>query len=131
WFEFKKGKVVDFNSDSGKEILEKYFAIDEGASYLGEVALVDSSSEIFKSGLIFNSILFDENAACHIALGRGIPVCLSNHKDLISPEIMKSNGCNYSLVHTDFMIGSDEVDVTGICENNNRIEIIRDGKFRV
>jgi len=131
WFEFKDGKVIDFGADSNKEVLEKYFSTDEGASYLGEVALVDSDSEIFRSGLTFNSILFDENAACHIALGRGIPVCLSNKEDLITPEVMKKNGCNYSLVHTDFMIGSEKVDVTGIDENGNKIEIIKEGKFRI
>lgn len=131
WFEFKDGKVIDFGADSNREVLEKYFSTDEGASYLGEVALVDSDSEIYKSGLIFNSILFDENAACHIALGRGIPVCFSNKEELINPEAMKKSGCNYSLVHTDFMIGSDQVDVSGVDKNGNTIEIIKEGKFTI
>lgn len=129
WFEFKDGKVVDFGCDAGKKILGQYFNIDEGASYLGEVALVDSSSEIFKSGLIFNSILYDENAACHIALGRGITACFSNSEKLINSAEMKKNGCNYSLVHTDFMIGSDKINVNGIDRAGNKIEIIKAGKF--
>jgi aminopeptidase len=131
WFEFKDGRVTDFGSDSGREILEKYFSTDEGASYLGEVALVDTESEVFKSGLIFNSILYDENAACHIALGRGFPLCFSNGSELISPEQMKMNGCNYSLVHTDFMIGSEKINVTGFDEGGNKIEIIKNGKFSI
>lgn len=129
WFEFKNGKVTDFDSDSGKEILQKYFEVDEGASYLGEVALVDSGSEVFKSGVIFNSILYDENAACHIALGRGITNCFTNKNELNTPDEMNANGCNYSLVHTDFMIGSEKINVTGIDEMSNEHEIIKDGKF--
>lgn len=129
WFEFKDGKVIDFGADSGKEILEKYFKVDEGASFLGEVALVDKNSEVYKSGLIFNSILYDENAACHIALGRGITMCFSNKDELITSDDMIKNGCNYSLVHTDFMIGSDEVNVTGVDTNGKEIMLINNGEF--
>ncbi|MBL8006507.1 MAG: aminopeptidase [Ignavibacteria bacterium] len=129
WFEFKDGKVTDFGTDSGREILEKYFSTDEGASYLGEVALVDINSEVFKSGLIFNSILYDENAACHIALGRGFPMCFSNKDDLITPESMIKNGCNNSLVHTDFMIGSEKINVTGFDKGGSKTEIIKNGSF--
>lgn len=128
-FEFKDGKVTDYDAKPSKEILKKYFGIDEGASYLGEVALVDKHSEVHKSGLIFNSILYDENAACHIALGRGIPFCFSNSEELLTPEIMKKNGCNYSLMHTDFMIGSDEINVTGISVDGMKHEIICKGEF--
>lgn len=131
WFEFKDGKVVDFGSDTGKEILEQYFSIDEGASYLGEVALVDKHSEVHKSGLIFNSILYDENAACHIALGRGITSCLPNSNELNTPEEMKKSGCNNSLVHTDFMIGSEEINVTGVDLKGKEIVIIKDGEFKI
>ncbi|MDQ3022641.1 MAG: aminopeptidase [Bacteroidota bacterium] len=131
WFEFKDGKVINFGADSGKEILEKYLTIDEGASYLGEVALVDKNSEVHKSGLIFNSILYDENAACHIALGRGITNCLINRDELNTPEEMKKNGCNYSLVHTDFMIGSEEINVDGIDQAGKKTEIIKNGEFKI
>lgn len=130
-FEFKDGKVVKYNSKPDTNILEKYLNTDEGASYLGEVALVDKSSEVNKSGLVFNSILYDENAACHIALGRGIPFCFSNKEELLTPDDMKKNGCNYSLVHTDFMIGSDEINVTGVNHNGKKIEIIKDGEFKI
>lgn len=131
WFEFKDGKVINFGSDQGKEILGKYFSIDEGASYLGEVALVDKNSEVHKSGLIFNSILYDENAACHIALGRGITACFTNKDELNTPEEMKKTGCNYSLVHTDFMIGSEEVSVTGVDDLGKEVVIIKDGEFKI
>jgi len=131
WFEFKEGKITDFGADSKKEILEKFFSTDEGARYLGEVALVDKNSKVHKSGLIFNSILYDENAACHIALGRGIPMCFSNKDELNTPEQMKKNGCNFSLVHTDFMIGSDEINVTGVTRDGKKIDIIKNGEFRI
>lgn len=131
WFEFKNGKVTDFGTDTGKEILSNYFKTDDGASYLGEVALVDSNSEVYKSGLIFNSILYDENAACHIALGKGFPMCFSNRDDMITPADMKKYGCNYSLVHTDFMIGSDEINVTGFDKGGGKTEIIKKGMFKI
>lgn len=129
WFEFKDGKVVDFGADQGKDVLEKYLTVDEGAGYLGEVALVDASSPIYQSGLLFNSILYDENASCHIALGAGYPFCLSNAHDLNSPAQLKEAGCNVSLVHTDFMIGSPEVDVTGVSKNGEEHAVIRQGSF--
>src|SRR5689334_3671046 len=71
WFEFKDGKVINFGADKNKDALETFLNTDEGSRYLGESALVDCSSPIFRSGLIFNSILYDENAACHIAIGKG------------------------------------------------------------
>jgi aminopeptidase len=129
WFEFSEGKVVDFGAEQGREILEKYLAIDDGAGQLGEVALVDASSPIYQSGLLFNSILYDENASCHIALGAGYPFCLRNANELNSPAQLKTAGCNVSMVHTDFMIGSPEVDVTGVDRQGKQYEIIRKGSF--
>lgn len=131
WFEFKDGKVVNFGADNNVEILEKYFKIDEGASYLGEVALVDGYSKVFESGLVFNSILYDENAACHIALGRGFASCLSNGNNLNSNEELSKAGCNYSLVHTDFMIGSPEINVKGYTQSGEEVAIITNGKFSI
>ena len=131
WFEFKDGKVIDFGCDNNREILEKFVNTDEGARYLGEVALVDKSSEVHKSGYIFNSILYDENAACHIALGRGFASCFTNKDDLTTPEEMNKNGCNHSLVHTDFMIGSEVINVTGVTQDGKKVEIIKDGEFKI
>ena len=112
-----------------KDALEKYFSIDEGASYLGEIALVDSSSPIFESGLVFNSILYDENAACHLALGAGLAACLPDDINIRNKEEMKKRGCNISLVHTDFMIGSPSINVRGYTKSGENIEIIKDGRF--
>ena len=131
WFEFKDGKVIDFGSDNCTDILEKFLNTDEGARFLGEVALVDKNSGVHRSGYIFNSILYDENAACHIALGRGFPSCFSNKDELITPEEMKKSGCNYSLVHTDFMIGSEVINVTGVTQDGKKVEIIKDGEFKI
>jgi aminopeptidase len=129
WFEFKEGKVVNFGADQGGDILEQYFAIDEGARYLGEVALVDDDSPINTSGLLFNSILYDENATCHIALGAGYPFCLSNADELKNTSQVKAAGCNVSMVHTDFMIGGSQVEVTGITKDGKTVPIISKGKF--
>lgn len=129
WFEFRDGKVVNFGSDNYTNILEKFLDTDEGSRSLGEVALVDTDSEVHKSGLIFNSILFDENAACHIALGRGITMCFTNHEELLTHEDLLKNGCNDSLVHLDFMIGSPEISVTGTLKDGSSVPVISNGKF--
>lgn len=129
WFEFKEGKVVNYGCDNDKEILDSYFNIDEGARYLGEAALVDSRSKIFESGLVFNNILYDENAACHIALGRGFAACIENGNSLTSPEEMKKHGCNFSLVHTDFMIGTKDINVMGYDKEGNKYKILDGGRF--
>lgn len=129
WFVFKDGKVADFGADSHKDVLENFLNTDDGARFLGEVALVDNRSPIYKSGLVFNSILFDENASCHIAVGKGYPTCLRNGMSLNTDEALRAEGCNTSLVHTDFMIGADDLSVTGIDGDGKRIRIIEDGMF--
>lgn len=129
WFKFEKGKVVDFGADQGRDILEKFLSMDEGAPYLGEVALVDVDSPINRSGLIFGSILFDENASCHIALGQGYPTGMTNAEELAGPEDLKNAGCNVSMLHTDFMISDDSTDVTGFTADGTEVPIIRKGTF--
>jgi aminopeptidase len=94
-----------------------------------QVALVDNRSPIYKSGLVFNSILYDENASCHIALGKGYPTCLKNGMSLNTEEALRKEGCNTSLVHTDFMIGADDLSVQGIDANGKTIQIIDAGMF--
>ncbi len=128
WLEFKGGKVVDYGAELGKDVLDQYFAIDPAAAYLGELALVDSNSPIFKSGKIFYNILFDENASCHIALGSAYPDCYEGGSQMGGDEL-KANGINVSNLHTDFMIGSPDVDVTGKTWNGEMVDIITDGKF--
>jgi aminopeptidase len=127
WFEFRKGRVEDFGADDGTEQLAAFFDIDDRGRYLGEVALVDAESPIFQSGLIFSNILYDENAACHIALGSGYPLIAS--PEATTPDEKQAMGINQSLVHTDFMIGCPEMDVTGTMAEGQEVPILRQGRF--
>ncbi|MDA3955848.1 aminopeptidase [Oceanispirochaeta sp.] len=129
WFRFEKGRVVDFGADKGKDVLEQFLNMDEGARSLGEVALVDESSPIAVSGLIFGSILYDENASCHIALGAGYPFCLEMPPGTSGEGALKGFGCNNSLVHTDFMIGSPRLNVTGYDKDGKAFPLIKKGSF--
>jgi len=109
WLKFKDGKVVDFDAKKGKDVLKELITTDEGASYLGEVALVDINSPIYKLQKVFYNTLYDENAASHFAFGRAYPTCIENFSG--DPE---SSGINMSLTHVDFMIGNDKMNVYGI-----------------
>ncbi|HLE10865.1 MAG: hypothetical protein A2504_11970 [Bdellovibrionales bacterium RIFOXYD12_FULL_39_22] len=128
WFKFGQGQVIDYGAEYGKHLLDNYFKIDPQAKYLGEVALVDRSSPIFKSGRVFHNILFDENAACHIALGRGFPIAFENADNCSEVELTEL-GCNQSLLHTDFMVGHEKISVDGVTADGKQIPIIVRGKF--
>lgn len=126
---FKKGKVVSCSAKKGEDIMDQFLSIDEGASFIGEVALVDEESPIAKANLIFNSILYDENASCHIALGAGYPSCLADSHTLSSEKELLEAGCNQSLVHTDFMIGSKDLNIEATTESGEKILIMNQGRF--
>lgn len=128
-FTFDKGRVVDFSADAGGDVLAQYFEIDTGAQYLGEVALVGGDSPLVQSGELFGSILYDENASSHIALGSGYPSCLSNMYELHGDDALKQAGCNVSLVHTDFMIGSDSMNVTAVCRDGKERPVMKNQRF--
>jgi aminopeptidase len=128
WFTFKDGAVVDYGAEKNKDRLDAFFKLDDKARYLGEVALVDCNSPIFRSELVFNDILFDENAACHIALGRGISMALPEKKGL-SAEELDELGCNNSTLHTDFMIGSEKLNVHAMLKSGGRQPVIESGLF--
>ena len=125
---FKDGKIIEAHASKGEEVLQKVLKSDEGASRIGEVALVPHSSPISQSGIIFYNTLFDENAASHIALGQCYSKCFKGDLDLSKEEISKRGG-NSSMIHIDWMIGSDQIDVDGIDENGNQEPIFRKGEW--
>ncbi|UER67285.1 aminopeptidase [Borrelia sp. BU AG58] len=133
WMKFSEGKVVDFGCDDEQSriILKRHMETDTQSRYIGEVALVDSRSPIYQSGLIFYSTLYDENASCHIALGSAYSSCLNNEEKLKTDVEKLSYGCNVSLIHTDFMIGSSDMDVIGVDGKGVKHLIMKDGKFSI
>ena len=116
---FEEGRIVDAKASRGAEVLNKVLDTDEGARRLGEVALVPHSSPISKSGLLFFNTLFDENAACHIALGQCYSKCFVDGGNL-TPQQIAAQGGNKSLIHIDWMIGSDQTDIDGVHADGRR-----------
>ncbi len=127
---FEGGKIVDVEASAGAEIIRHQLSVDEQAPFLGEVALVDGSSAVKKTGLIFHDTLFDENATCHIAFGSGFPKALNGSSGL-SPDELLERGINVSGVHTDFMIGGPDVDVVGVARDGAETPIIRDDVWQL
>lgn len=127
-FHFEDGKVTKVTADKGEEVIQKLIQQDEGASRLGEVALVPHESPISQSGLIFFNTLFDENASNHIALGSAYAFSLEGGTEMSEDEL-KEAGLNRSSTHVDFMIGSSEMDIDGIKEDGSRVPIFRNGTW--
>ncbi|MGA8108069.1 MAG: aminopeptidase, partial [Acidobacteriaceae bacterium] len=125
---FEGGKIVEAHASKGEAVLEKLIDTDEGARRLGEVSLVPASSPIAASGLLFLNTLFDENAACHIALGQAYSSCLKDG-DKLTPEELKAKGANDSLIHVDWMIGSNRIDVDGITAAGGAEPVMRQGEW--
>jgi len=128
---FKGGMLVNYSAEEGIDALKGFVDTDQGATKLGEVALVSEDSPIARSGLIFDAVLYDENASCHIALGAGYSRSLSTPKSLDTDEEKIAAGCNVSLVHQDFMIGSESIKVSGIDRSGRKTTIIRNGRFAI
>lgn len=120
-FRFEKGKVVEVLADEGKEMLEALIATDETAGYLGEAALVEYHSPISMSGLVYYTTLIDENASCHLALGRGLNMSPQGNEGIF----------NDSTIHVDFMIGTPDMKIVGTTEDGKEVEIFRDGDFAI
>ncbi len=128
WVKFEGGKAVDVGAAKNVEMLREIIAMDEGAAYLGEIALVPYSSPIRESGLLFYNTLFDENAACHLALGRGFTNTLRDYENLTEEEC-HARGINDSIIHEDFMIGTEDMDVTAVCEDGREVAVFRGGNW--
>ena len=128
WLEFKDGKVVDYDAKSEKQTLKNLLEFDEGSSYLGEIALISHDSPISNSGILFYNTLFDENASCHMALGRAYPMNVKGGTTM-QEETLKKLGYNHSMAHSDFMFGSADLQVTGITDDGEAVVIFKDGNF--
>jgi aminopeptidase len=125
---FEKGRIVEVHASRGQEVLQKLIDTDEGARRLGEVALVPHSSPIAASGMLFLNTLFDENAASHIALGQAYSSCLRDG-DRLTPEQLAAKGANDSLIHVDWMIGSDKLDIDGVTAAGVAEPLMRQGEW--
>lgn len=125
---FKDGKAIDFTAETGYDVLKQMLESDEGAKYLGEVAFVPYNSPISNSKLIFFNTLFDENAACHLAFGRAYESCVKD-ADKYSEEELEKIGVNNSIIHVDFMIGTSDLEITGINKNGETIQIFSNGNW--
>lgn len=126
--EFHEGKVVRVQAAQNQALLERMIAMDEGAAYLGECAFVPKDSPISESGVTFFNTLFDENAACHLALGMGFDNCLQDY-DRYTKQERQDMGVNDSVIHVDFMIGCDDLEITGIAATGEEVPIFRNGTW--
>ena len=127
YLKFKDGKVVEYDAKTGKEILKGIIESDSNSSYLGECALINYSSPISDTKLVFQTTLFDENASCHLALGDSFPEALKDGDKLSDKELMEK-GLNKSTNHVDFMIGTKDLEIIAETENGN-VQIFKDGNF--
>ena len=128
WMRFENGKAVESGAEVGAELLKTMLTMDEGASYLGECALVPQRSPICESGVLFYNTLFDENAACHLAVGAGFADTIrDNHSKTL--EECQALGINDSMIHVDFMIGCDTMNIDAHCRDGRVVPIFRDGNW--
>ena len=124
---FEQGKIVEVHAAEGEEVLKNSIAVDEGALYLGEVALIPYDSPISRQGILYYETLFDENASCHLAYGAAYP-CIRGGNEMTEAEL-EAHGLNVSSQHTDFMIGTRDLSIVGTTHDGKEIEVFRDGNF--
>lgn len=130
WMRFENGKVVEVHAERNQDLLEKMVSMDEGAAYLGECALIAYDSPINNTGILFYNTLFDENASCHLAVGRGFNECLEGFENMTVEECQKA-GINSSMIHVDFMIGSEDMDIVGVTKDGKRVQIFKNGNWAI
>jgi len=127
---FKDGRIIECKAEQGYEVLKKLVETDEGSHYLGEVALVPYNSPISNSGILFYNTLFDENASCHLAIGKAYPICIEGGTDMNDAELAQA-GVNDSMVHVDFMLGTNDLEIVGETASGDRIQVFTSGNFTV
>jgi aminopeptidase len=127
---FKDGRIVEFTAEKGYEFLKTLVETDEGSHYLGEVALVPYNSPISNTGILFYNTLFDENASCHLAIGRAYPVCVKDSENLTKEEL-DNLGVNESITHVDFMFGTKDLQITGITADGREVPVFKNGNFAI
>ena len=123
---FEGGKVVEVHAEKNEELLQKMVTMDEGAAYLGECALVPYTSPINQTGILFYNTLFDENARCHLALGAGFPETIKDF-DQYTLEECRAMGINESMIHVDFMIGSEDMSIVAETKDGKKVPIFTNG----
>ena len=128
--EFKKGKIVSFSAEKGYDTLKQLIETDNGTKRLGEVALIGKNSPIAKSKVLFYNTLFDENASCHLAIGKAYPTTILGGDKLTVSELKKL-GANDSTEHEDFMIGTPDLSVVGVKENGEKVQLFVDGEWAI
>ena len=128
WIRFARGKAVECGAEVGEDLLKKLIAMDEGAAYLGECALVPWESPINQTGILFYNTLFDENACCHLALGKGFSDTIEGCHEKTLDEI-HALGVNESIIHEDFMIGTEDLSIDGVTETGETVAIFRNGTW--
>ena len=125
---FEKGKVVEVKAEKNQALLEKMISMDEGAKMLGECALIAYDSPINNQNILYYNTLFDENASCHLALGRGFTNCVRGYESMTKDELTKK-GINDSVIHVDFMIGSKDLEIVGVTKRGERLKIFENGNW--
>ena len=128
-FTFKDGRITEISASSNGDILRKEVETDEGAHYIGEIALVPYDSPISRSGILFYNTLFDENAACHFAYGEAYPSCVEDGDSKSAEELLKAGINADSSVHTDFMVGTEDLSITGTTADGRTVSIFENGNF--
>ena len=127
-FTVREGRIVEAKASRGEDVLNAAIAVDDGARYFGEVALVPYDSPIRSSGLLFYNTLYDENASCHLAFGEAYPECIAGGERMTREEL-DAHGLNHSLTHVDFMVGTADLSIIGTTHDGRELPVFRSGNF--